>query len=972
MAERRDASETPRARSNRRTRLGEFLTGGSGKRALRQPLDCPAAAARMMVRSAMSSPTTTVTIAVAPASVLSRLRQARGSWLFAVLVVAAVALIAAACVGTVRRLGGADPGLSFSSLRGHVTRADDRWSTVERGDAFVEIAGRPVASSADVRAAWTAIRPGSLTMRFRRGGEEWEETARARPRGLLVRLGTWLRVLTGGFLLAAAVLVFAVRPGRPVTWVFLLFCFALAFHLLIYLALLPAPAAGVLLESLGLYATAGAAVWLFSLFPRPLSRRRRWAALLFSPFLAAASVLALDAGRPSTDESAYETALRVIYAGYPVAILAGLACIILLVVQLVRARRREDGLTASKCRALFVAVTIGLVLPAALGLVRSFGSEFDFAIKSFPIVVFVGITAYSIVRHNAFDIDRFTAVVVGYGATVAGLGLAFALLLVGLPSLVGWSGVTRSPVAGAVSATLFFLLFSPVYRRVRGRVDRVFLRAGVAEAERLRLLRGLADGVRTDDLSNALETGIDAASSLHAARTEIWTAGADGSYGPFGAGTGTVTADSLPPESALVVALQGGGHGVERASDGRLTTEAQRQLSERGLALASPIVANERLQGFVALGRKRNGTAYSKEERDFVEMVASHLAIAFERSSGRTVRLGPYRILERLGTGGMAEVFLAEKRGPGGFELRVALKRMLPHLGDDPDCVAMFLDEARIAAKLSHPNIVRIHDIESLQGRYFIAMELVDGATLAELIRTARQRGEVLPLEVSAAVAVAMLRALRYAHGLTDRHGRRVRLVHRDVKPGNLLVSRQGEVKLGDFGIARAELRLYRTEPGHARGTLPYMAPELWHGRVGPEADLFSAGAVIYEMLTGELAFPAGAAKGRFVPLTARRPELPRALDAFLEQALAREPASRFASAEAMEEAFLRATAPAVPAPGRAVAEVVDASISFAGSRPAPDPSVLVEDRRRSDRASEATEATGRRIEEDLPPTERR
>jgi serine/threonine-protein kinase len=550
---------------------------------------------------------------------------------------------------------------------------------------------------------------------------------------------------------------------------------------------------------------------------------------------------------------------------------------------------------------------------------------------------------------------------------VVGLGLAFALLLVGLPSLVGWSGVTRSPVAGAVGATLFFLLFSPVYRRVRERVDRIFLRAGVAEAERLRSLRDLADGVRTEELSAALERGIDAVSSFHAVRTQIWTAGADGSYGPFGAGTGTVTADSLPPESALVTALQGGSSGVEGASDGRLATEAQRELSDRGLALASPIVANDRLQGFVALGRKRNGTAYSKEDRDFVEMVASHLAIAFERSSGRTVRLGPYRIRERLGTGGMAEVFLAEKQGPGGFELRVALKRMLPHLGDDPDCVAMFLDEARIAAQLGHPNIVRIHDIESLQGRYFIAMEYVDGATLAELIRTARQRGEVLPLEVCAAITVAMLRALRYAHTLEDRHGRRLGLVHRDVKPGNLLIGRQGEIKLGDFGIARAEFRLYRTEPGHARGTLPYMAPELWHGRVAPAADLFSAGAVVYEMVTGEVAFPEGAAESLFVPPTDRRPELPSGLDSFLERALAREPAARFATAEAMEEAFLRAISPVTPAQGRAVAAVVDASCRPATSPPPPDPSVLVDDRPAATTVVESAAPA-----DDLPPTERR
>ncbi len=910
----------------------------------------------------MSSSTTTVTIAVAPASVFARLRRARGSWLFAVLVVLAVGLVAAACVGTARRLGGADPGLSFSSLRGHVTLVEGRWSHVELGDTFVEIGGRPVSSPADIRAAWDAIEPGPLTIRFRRGDQVWEETAEALPRSLLVRIGTWLRVLTGAFLLAAAVLVFAVRPGRWVTWVFLLFCFALAFHLLIYLALLPAPAAGVLLESLGMYASAGSAVWLFGLFPQPISRRRRWGALAFLPLLVAAALMVWGIGRPA----GYRMDLAVIYGGYLLAVLAGLVSIGLLVVQLVRAHRQEDGLTASKCRALFVAVTIGLLLPASLGLAGSFGFEFDFVAKSFPIVFFVGMTAYSIVRHNAFDIDRFTAALVGYGVTIVGLGLAFALVLVGLPLLVGWSGVSRSPVAGAVSATLFFLLFNPVYRRIRKRVDRVFLRSGVAEAERLRLLRELADGVRTDDLGAALGKALEAASSLHAARTEVWTAGADGSYGRFGAGTGTVTEESLPAGSAIVSALGGGGHGVEGAVAGRLATEVQRELTDRGLALASPIVANDRLQGFVALGRKRNGTAYSKEERDFVEMIGSHLALAFERSSGRTVRLGPYRIVERLGTGGMAEVFRAEKQGPGGFELPVALKRMLPHLDDDPDCVAMFLDEARIAAQLSHQNIVRIYDVESLQGRYFIAMEYVDGATLAQLVRAARHRGEVLPLDVSAAVAVAMLRALGYAHALEDRHGRRVHLVHRDVKPGNLLVSRQGEVKLGDFGIARAEFRLYRTEPGETRGTLPYMAPEQWQGNAGPESDLFSAGTVIYEMVTGVCAFPEGVTASVFVPPSKRRPEVPPSLDAFLERALAEEVASRFATAEAMEEAFLLAIAPIAPAEASAVAGLVEAYAPSAQAASSSDPTVLVDDRPRT-----VTERLDASPPDDLPPTVR-
>jgi len=903
----------------------------------------------------------TLSVTVPTASIRARLRRAPGAGVFVALVAVAVVLVAAASLGTVERLGGADSGLVFSSLRGHVTSADSRWATVEPGDHLVEIAGRKVSGPESIRAAWNQIEPGPLTIRFRRGEKEWQETAEARPFGAWVRISTWLRIATGIVLLAVGAVVFVLRPGRPVTWSFFGFCFALASHLLVYQALLPWPPEGVIVESVAIYASAGAGVLLFTLFPSPLFRRRRWAALFFLPAVVAAAALAWSYRRAG----GFATAVAVIGGGYFLAVAAGLVCVGLIVAQYRRALRQAEPVDASKCRALLVAVVLGLVVPAILGTLK-IGSEFDFAAKSLPVVFFVAVAAYSIVRHNAFDVDRFTAALVGYAATTVGLVVVFGVLLIAVPSLVGWSGVLDSPLSGAASAAAFFLLFSPAYRRVRTRVDRVFLRAGVAEEERLRLLRELAETVRSAELSTALESAVATAATLNVTRAEVWTSGADGSYGRFGEGTGTETAESIPPDNALIEALEGGSGGVQGLAEQLLAAEAQKELWARELALAVPIVASDRLQGFVALGRKRNGTAYSKQERAFVETVASHLAIAFERSSGRATRLGPYRILERLGTGGMAEVFLAAKQGPGGFELLVALKRMLPHLSDDPDCVAMFLDEARIAAQLSHPNIVRILDIESLQGRYFLAMEYVDGPTLAALLRAAGQTGKALPLAVGAAIAVAMLRALQAAHTRGDRQGRPLHLVHRDVKPGNLLLSRQGEVKLGDFGIARAEFRLYSTEPGQARGTRPYMAPEIWDGRVGAAADLFSAGAVIYEMVTGEVAFPRGTEALRSDPPAALGRDLPKGLRSFFDTALAGDPSVRFASAEAMREAFLEAIGPVEPAPPEAVAEAVRELCPPRSSDRSVDPSLLLEE-------GPETEPTrrDRRFADDLPPTER-
>ena len=272
----------------------------------------------------------------------------------------------------------------------------------------------------------------------------------------------------------------------------------------------------------------------------------------------------------------------------------------------------------------------------------------------------------------------------------------------------------------------------------------------------------------------------------------------------------------------------------------------------------------------------------------------------------------------------MAEVILAEKQGPGGFQLPVALKRILPHLDDDPTCVAMFLDEARIAAQLLHPHVVRIYDVEAYQGSYYLVMEFMDGPTLRTLIAAAAGRGTLLPLPVVAALATAVLSALEYAHQRRDRQDRPLGLVHRDVKPGNILLSRQGEVKLADFGIARAELRLAQSQPGMVRGSPAYMAPEQVRGdAVSPAADLYSAAAVIYELLTGQRAF-SGPVRTPPPPPSEVNPALPTGLDAFFARALQERPEDRFSSAREMSDAFLAAIHPVVPATAPELATYVE------------------------------------------------
>jgi len=214
------------------------------------------------------------------------------------------------------------------------------------------------------------------------------------------------------------------------------------------------------------------------------------------------------------------------------------------------------------------------------------------------------------------------------------------------------------------------------------------------------------------------------------------------------------------------------------------------------------------------------------------------------------IPFGRYRLLKRIARGGMAEVFLAELHGAEGFQRRVAIKRILPHLSDSDEFRAMFMDEARLAALLAHPNVVHIYDFGREGDHYFIAMELVDGISLSQLIHEASRRP--LPFEHVARISADVCAGLHYAHHLVD-GGRPLGLVHRDVSPQNILVTWDGVVKLVDFGIAKAAWQAERTRPGMVKGKWTYMSPEQCEGRkLDGRSDLFSLGTVMYELLTGE------------------------------------------------------------------------------------------------------------------------
>ncbi len=279
----------------------------------------------------------------------------------------------------------------------------------------------------------------------------------------------------------------------------------------------------------------------------------------------------------------------------------------------------------------------------------------------------------------------------------------------------------------------------------------------------------------------------------------------------------------------------------------------------------------------------------------------------------KPVPFGRFLLGERVAIGGMAEVYAAVLRDdPSGRAY--AVKRMLPTLAEDAELVRMVLDEARLAVQLEHPGIVQIHDLGKLGSRYYIAMDYVAGRDLRTLLDRIRALGERLSPARAAHVGARVADALDHAHRQRTATGSALRVVHRDVSPGNVLVAFDGSVRIIDFGIAVAALRGRRPGGNRLRGTFGYMCPEMVRALpVDRRADVFSLGIVLHEMLTGERLFtgPSELAVMERVraaevpPPSARNRAVPPTLDAVVLRALAREPEARFAWASDLRDALL-------------------------------------------------------------------
>jgi serine/threonine-protein kinase len=279
-------------------------------------------------------------------------------------------------------------------------------------------------------------------------------------------------------------------------------------------------------------------------------------------------------------------------------------------------------------------------------------------------------------------------------------------------------------------------------------------------------------------------------------------------------------------------------------------------------------------------------------------------------------RLGRYEVLGEIASGGMATVFLARSLGAGGFTRLMAIKRLHPHLESDEDFVRMFLDEARLAARIRHPNVVATLDVEDEDGLY-IVMEYIEGVTLLQLSRAAQRVGERIPIPVAARISLDTLAGLHAAHELHDESDQFLNLVHRDVSPQNVLLGTDGAARLTDFGIAKAASRLSMTRDGQLKGKISYMAPEQTRrGEVDRRADIFTMGIVVWELLAGRRLFSGETDvevlnQLLFEPIPRLKdhaPTLPSMLEQTVMRALDRDPAARYATASQFADAIERAT----------------------------------------------------------------
>ena len=270
------------------------------------------------------------------------------------------------------------------------------------------------------------------------------------------------------------------------------------------------------------------------------------------------------------------------------------------------------------------------------------------------------------------------------------------------------------------------------------------------------------------------------------------------------------------------------------------------------------------------------------------------------------IHFGQYLLLERIATGGMAEVWKARMRGVEGFQKTVAIKKILPHLSDNDEFIEMFVDEAKLAAQLNHSNIIHIYDLGKIASSFYIAMEYIDGHDLKTILRQGEARSQPMSLDLALFITSKVASALDYAHRKRDFDEKEMGLVHRDVSPQNILISHEGDIKLCDFGIAKAASKASHTQAGALKGKLQYMSPEqAWGRKIDRRSDIFALATVMFELLTArklfsgenEISVLEQVREARVVPPSSINEEITPAIDAVVLKALHKDPDARYQTA---------------------------------------------------------------------------
>ncbi len=280
---------------------------------------------------------------------------------------------------------------------------------------------------------------------------------------------------------------------------------------------------------------------------------------------------------------------------------------------------------------------------------------------------------------------------------------------------------------------------------------------------------------------------------------------------------------------------------------------------------------------------------------------------------------GRYILIDKIAIGGMAEIFKAKAFGVEGFEKTVVIKQILPQFSQDEEFITMLIDEAKIAGQLSHSNVAQVHALDRIDDTYYIAMEFIDGKDLRTIIKMGRKMGMPLSRELAVFIGMEVAQVLDYAHRKRDARGAELNIIHRDISPQNILISYEGEVKLTDFGIAKAATQARMSQSGVLKGKYAYMSPEQARGKaIDHRSDIFSLGIVIYEMLTGERLFLGDSDIGTLEKVKAARVEppskinkdIPEELEAAVLKTLAKKPSDRYPDASSFHKDLARSLHP--------------------------------------------------------------